>query len=176
MNGQRWVFLAASVLAAMGIVTPIVRADAGVRFDRRSENGTVDFGDWVHYTLTGTGCAGHDVVVRVDGPHGAATSAPSHASQACDGTVRVPSEADVRQPTVGWTSGAPVAITLLSGADSLPLRYERVEVERGTAAAGAPKTMTYDEIENKDPRTEPTDGAMSMSTGDVVDLGRVNLA
>jgi len=45
MKGRRWVLLGVSVIAGLGILAPIARA-AGVTFDQRIVNGTVDFGDW----------------------------------------------------------------------------------------------------------------------------------
>lgn len=170
MKSRRLAFVAASAIAALGVLAPVARA-GGVTFVRTAENGTVDFGDWVRYQLTGTGCAGHTVVVRVDGP--GATDAVSErnlASPSCDGVVRVPTEDVVRAKT-GWSAGAPVAIRLESGDQILPLRYQRVEVDQGTTATGGALTT----VPSVDGRQDPGDLAVPMSTGDIVKLGRVNL-
>ena len=171
MRGRRLVLLAASVVAGLGILAPIAHAD-GIAFDRKIENGTVDFGDWVSYTLTGTGCAGHAVKAVVVGPSGAAESATSPNPSSCAGTVRVPTEDVVRQKT-GWTAGAPVSISLqtVDGGQSLDLRYQRVEVDQGTTPDGdTPAT-----VPSQDTRQGPSDMAVPMSTGDVVHLGKINL-
>jgi hypothetical protein len=82
--------------------------------------------------------------------------------------VQIPGEKQVR--AAGWAQGDAVDINVISLHSSVPLRYSRVEVDKGAGNGGSPQVVKSD-----DPRAGPRDHAMSMSTGDVVNIGRVDL-
>lgn len=169
----------ALVLLGVGVgvvVTPLALADPPARFTAPLPGGTVDFGDRVLYRLAGTGCATEAVRVEVLVPTANVPGIPSTpavdplAPGTCVGVVKIPSEADVRG--AGWDAGDPIAIDVVSQADRVALRYQRVEVDLGTPVAGAPVVVTPTVA---DPRGGAREKAMSMSTGDVVSIGPVDL-
>ena len=175
MRGRRAAFIAAGVLAALGLLAPIARAHGeGVELTAPAAFGTVDFGDTVEYRLKGVGCAGETVTLRVVTPGETLTSS-SNAVQlgegVCAGRVTVPDEAAVRG--AGWDSGQALPITLTSAHGQRELRYQRVEVDLGQVAAGAPVVQAASE---PDPRADGGDEVLSMSTGDVVSVGWVDLS
>jgi hypothetical protein len=86
----------------------------------------------------------------------------------CAGTVQVPTEQQVR--AAGWAWGDAISISVISLHSTIPLRYSKVEVDRGTPVKGSPVVVTA-----KDPRGGPRDKALKMTTGDVVDIGAVDL-
>jgi len=150
---------------------------AAAQFTAPLTHGTVDFGDRVLYRLTGATCAADAVTVEVSGAGRPVVSGPVSVPVAdplalgsCVGIATVPTEAQVR--TSGWDAGDPIAIDVVSTGDRVELRYQRVEVDEGTPAAGAPVAVTP---AVQDLRSGKRDGAMSMSTGDVVSIGRVDL-
>src|SRR3954470_15752633 len=129
--------------------------------------GPVDFGDQVEYRLQGDHCTDDRLRVAVTGAQRAAVrgrvSVPVpdllHVGT-CVGIVAVPSERAVRR--VGWDSGDPIDVALVSRHDRVPLRYERIELEYGHAAAGAPEVITP---AVRDTRGGKRDRAVQMSTG-----------
>ena len=138
--------------------------------------GVVDFGDRVPYRLAGPGCLEDAVRVVVTagvqhkvvrGSVSAPRSDP-YTDDGCGGVVTVPTEAQVQG--AGWRQGDPIDIAVVAGSSRVPLRYVRVEVDQGKAAAGQPTVVPA-----ADPRSPATDKAMLMSPGDAVDLGRVDL-
>jgi hypothetical protein len=140
--------------------------------------GPVDFGDQVEYRLRGGECTDDGVRVTVTGGgRPAVRGAVSRPVRdllhvgTCVGVVAVPSERAVRRS--GWDAGDPIAITVVSGHDRVPLRYERIELESGRSAAGAPQVVTPDV---RDPRGGQRDRAVQMTTGDVMALGQVDLS
>jgi hypothetical protein len=148
-------------------------AEAGAL--RSVEHGAVDFGDRVAYRIDGPSCeaasarivvtaAGNDVLGEVSQPRVDGVD-PS----GCTGAASVPSFVDVR--AAGWRQGDPIEISLASSdGETVPLRYARIEADGGTAVAGAPTV-----VDAADPDTGPWDKAMSMSQGDAVGIGRVDL-
>jgi polyvinyl alcohol dehydrogenase (cytochrome) len=168
--------LVAALLAVSG-VPQLARTLSGSVFAKPLDWGTVDFGDRVLYQLEGSGCVGEQVAVVVGGGGRAEAVGESSAAAAdplqpgaCVGIATVPDEAAVR--STGWDDGDPIEIRLESSDDAVTLRYQRVEVDLGQPAAGAPVSETPPVA---DPRGGANDEAMTMSTGDVVSLGRVDL-
>jgi hypothetical protein len=184
MNARRVTLLAASVVMGLGLLAPVARA-GGLRFLAPLSNGTVDFGDRVLYRLEGAGCNVAKVEIRVASPdHADAVGRPSHAARdplaqgSCLGIAEVPSEAAVR--ATGWDDGDRITIEVSAGDAKTPLRYQRVEVDHGTPAPGygnptLVRPHKLAEAGRLDPRTSDRDAVMSMSTGDVMSLGSVDL-
>jgi hypothetical protein len=169
----RWVaLLCASLVIALGALAPIARA-GGVRLVAPTAYGTVDFGDRVLYRLEGAGCIGRFVHVHVDagsgtdGPQSKAADDPLVAgTDRCVGTAQVPAEAQVR--AAGWDAGDHIGITVVSDDGSVPLRYQRVEVDRASHELPL--------IQSGDGRSGVRDQAVVMSMpGDSVALGPVDL-
>ena len=174
-RGTIWALVAA--LLAVSGVPQLARTLSGSVFAKPLDWGTVDFGDRVLYQLEGSGCIGEQVAVVVGGGGRAEAVGESSAAAAdplqpgaCVGIATVPVEAAVR--STGWDDGDAIEIRLESSDDAVTLRYQRVEVDLGEPAAGAPVSETPPVA---DPRGGANDEAMSMSTGDVVSLGRVDL-
>src|SRR5260221_4086582 len=165
---------AVTILSALA---PMARAAGGPQFRTPMSWGTVDFGDRVAYRLDGTGCERAQVMVRVGGGSRADAVGPTSravgdplAPGSCIGLVNVPSEAAVR--ATGWDAGDPITVRIVTDHDEVPLRYQRIDVDRGTAAAGSPTAV---KPAVHDPRAGARDAAMSMSSGDRGSLGRVDL-
>lgn len=137
--------------------------------------GVVDFSDTLRFAVEGAGCSGVEVGVRltsgrhvVTGPK--TTAAPDRRTGGrCAGSVVVPDEPSLRR--LGWRPGQPVDAALVSTRGSLPLRFQRFELERGTVAAGRPQ-----QVPAADPDTQATDRGLRISTGDAIDLGRVDVS
>jgi hypothetical protein len=151
------------VLVAGVMVLPAAADSNGLH---AASFGVVDFGDAVDFRFGGGGCAGERVHVEV-AVGGHVVQGPAAAG--CAGVARVPSFDAVR--ATGWRQGDPIAVQLRSHKHLVPLRYQRVELDRAAVAAGAPTVVK----EGDDPDTGPHDAVLAMSTGDVVDLGRVNV-
>jgi len=131
--------------------------------------GVVDLGDTVAYAVGGSRCADRSVRIEAKVARRVVAGPRSWAgSESCTGKARVPSFAALR--AVGWRQGDALELALVSGRDRVPLRYQRLEVDRSVVAAGTPTTVPGD-----DPDTGPRDAVVAVSTGDVVDLGRANL-
>jgi hypothetical protein len=127
--------------------------------------GVVDFGDGVSFTVSGPSCRSVATHVRL---RAAGAEVSGHVVRGCEGAARVPTFEQVR--ALGWQQGDPISVALVAGDKQVELRYQRVEVDRATPAAGAPKITA-----GTDPDTGPHDLIMAMATGDAVDLGRVNV-
>jgi hypothetical protein len=177
MHRNLRVILTVVPLTVIGLLAPVAGASGGPRFTAPLSWGSVDFGDRVLYRLAGSGCVGTPVRVHVGGggrpdavgPVSTAAADPLSAGT-CVGIAQVPSEAQVR--ATRWAPGDPLTVRVVSPADSVSLRYQRIEVDQGTPASGKPTAVTPPV---RDPRAGPGDKAMSMSTGDVVSIGRVDL-
>jgi len=133
--------------------------------------GAVDFGDQVAYRVAGTDCEATrpQIVVTAAGSDITGPASLPHADgEGCAGTSTVPSWSDVR--ATGWRQGDPISIALKTGDESVPLRYFRIEADQGKVAAGAPVTGPAGDQDTGD-----RDKALTMSTGDAVNLGRVDL-
>jgi hypothetical protein len=173
----RWVYAVAAAVAVA--VTPVAFASADhSRLVSPGSWGPVDFGDQVAYTLQGEQCTADRVHVEVSGAKRPTADGPASYPVAdllhpgtCVGYVDVPSERAVRR--TGWDAGDPIDIAVVSHDDRVPLRYQRIELEHGKAAAGAPKVV---KPAVRDPRGGKRDQAMEMSSGDVVSIGRVDLS
>lgn len=138
--------------------------------------GVVDLGDRVAYRVSGADCEATRVHVRViagdpsqtlEGP-GSQPLPDGIDPSGCTGAATVPSFADVRAS--GWRQGDPIAIELMSDAQSVPLRYFRAEADRMATAAGAPTVGAAD-----DPDSGPWDTAITLASGDAINAGRVNV-
>lgn len=171
--------VAASVAVAL-VAGPLALAGSAgtAHFTSPGSFGAVDFGDRVLYRLQGAACVRDAVHVAVTGTGRrtvrAAASRPARDPLdrgSCVGIVTVPSEGAVRR--AGWDAGDPLEIVLVSKHDRHPLRYQRVEVEYGRRVAGAPQVMPATVA---DPRAGKRDRVLQMTTGDIVSLGRVDLA
>ena len=164
------------LLAAVCVVgaAPLARA-ASSSFVTPGSGGVVDFGDRVGYRLTGAGCSQELVRIAVRtsrttyGPASTPLPDPLHPGS-CVGVAGVPSERAVRAS--GWDAGDKLAIELVSRRDSVPLQYQRLELEHAKVAAGSPHVVTP---EIKDPRAGKRDRAVEMATGDVMSLGHVDM-
>ena len=136
--------------------------------------GVVDFGDRVAYELAGSDCLNDRVRVEVVAGRGTANGTVSRPlvdpllPGNCAGVLRVPAEPAVQ--TTGWQQGDPITISVVAQHSRVQLRFVRVEVDHGKPAAGHPTTVAAN-----DPRSPKTDRAVSMSSGDSVDIGRVDL-
>src|SRR4051794_35079273 len=173
----RWMFAVAVAVAVT--VTPVAFASPDrSRLVFPGSWGPVDFGDQVAYALQGQYCSLHGVHVEVAGGNRPTASGPVsypvvdllHPGT-CVGYVEVPTERAVRR--TGWDSGDPIGISVVSHDDQVPLRYQRIELEQGKVAAGAPKVV---KPAVRDPRGGKRDRAMEMNSGDVVSIGRVDLS
>src|SRR4051794_3231114 len=142
----RWrgrpVLVVAVALALTATPAAFALSDGHSRIVTPGSWGPIDFGDQVEYRLQGDHCTGDRVRIVVSGADRAAVqgrvSAPVrdllHVGT-CVGIVAVPAERAVRRS--GWDSGDPIDVALVSRHDRVPLRYERIELESGRAAAGA---------------------------------------
>ena len=136
--------------------------------------GVVDFGDRVAYELSGAGCLRDQVRVDVTAGHRVASGAVSSPlvdplrPGNCAGVVLVPGQLTVEK--TGWRQGDPIAISVVARHSQVQLRYLRVEVAQGKPAAGNPTLLPA-----HDPRSPATDRAVEMSSGDTMDIGRVDL-
>lgn len=168
--------LLAIVLVAIALASGNTAAAEGRAHLVGPKWGVVDFADRVAFRLTGAGCAGTEVAVRVTaGPAGKvvrgkpakAVRDPLDPSE-CVGAVTVPSDPEVRK--TGWLQGDPIRIDMVSSAGTVPLRFQRFEADHAKVAAGNPTVVAAG-----DAYTPRRDRAVSMTTGDALDLGRVNL-
>ena len=174
------VVLVALTAAGFKALSPLAQASDPSRLVAPAANGPVDFGDRVAYRLAGTTCDGDKarVVVRagaagdeVLGTQSTARPDPLAESGGCAGVVVVPAEGTVRKAT-GWDQGDPITVSVVSGTSEVALRYERVEIGLGKAVAGTP---TFAAPKPADPRGGRREKAVQMSSGDAVDIGRVDL-
>ena len=165
------------LLAAVTSTVLVQQASAApARLVQPLDWGTVDFGDQMSYRLEGPRCFRDRVVVQVRGGSRGAAVGPVSKPMAdpleggCVGKVTVPSEKAVRK--TGWDAGDLLDIRIVSRHDDARLVPHRLEVEHGKHVVGAPIA----EIPPvRDPRGGAKDKALSMSTGDVVSLGRIDL-
>ena len=167
----------AALLLSAGLVVvsaPLVLASSPA-FVTPGSGGVVDLGDRVAYRLTGPGCT-HDLVrataVTTRRVEGAASRPAVDPLQpdTCVGVATVPTERAVR--ATGWDAGDALSLALTSRGATVPLVYQRLELEQAKPVAGAPKVVTP---AIKDPRGGKRDKAVEMSTGDVVSLGHVDM-
>jgi hypothetical protein len=173
--------IAIAVVVALSATSAAVASTSGgsrhARLVSPQSWGPVDFGDQVAYRLRGDRCTDDTVRVVISATgHATVRGAASRPvrdplTADCVGVSTVPSERAVRR--TGWDAGDPIAVTVVSDGDRVPLRYSRIELEHGRIAAGAPRMVTP---QVRDPRGGKRDRAAEMSTGDVVGIGRVDLS
>lgn len=138
--------------------------------------GVLDFGDRIAYRVSGSGCEEARVHVRVVAGATSALVAGADSRplrdgvdpSGCVGTATVPSFQEVR--AAGWRQGDPIALDLVSGDQTVPLHYVRLEADLMTAAAGAPAVAAAG-----DPDTGAWDRAITMTGGDAIHIGRVDV-
>jgi hypothetical protein len=154
----------ALLLAGAGLAASTLPASAAAPVLRGpSAHGVVKLGDRVVAELTGR-CGSARTLVRarvgqrtVDGP----------VASGCAPVVTVPSAAALSR--VGWVEGDPLRLSVVSGASSVPLTYARLEPAGAAVVSGAPAVVA----KVSDPLGGRT--GLAMSTGDVIDLGAVDL-
>ena len=159
-------------LLAVLALAPATPASAGTLTSTRF--GAVDFGDRIAYRVSGADCksARPQVVVTlaggtVGGP-GSRPRVDGVDPSGCTGAASVPSFSEVR--AAGWRQGESIEIALRAGNQAVPLRYFRIEADQGRIAAGAPTVGP-----SGDQDTGDWDDALTMSGGDSVSLGRVDV-
>ena len=186
-----------TLLALLAVTVLAPAAPAAESTLSTSRYGAVDFGDRIAYRIAGASCerSRARVVVTVAGKTvlGPASTPRLDAvdGSGCRGAANVPSFKAVTD--AGWRQGAPIAIELQaveaarkksrarrkktrrrtvrsSVTESVPLRFFRIEADLGKVAAGAPVLGPA-----QDQDTGEGDKSLTMSHGDSVSLGRVNL-
>ena len=169
MRIHRGAIAVGSLVALLHVVSP-ANAEPALR---GRAHGVVDFGDAVEFAVDGAACESTVVRVRavvadavVEGP--AALIGSGTGSGSCAGIARVPTFDEMR--AAGWEQGESIELALVAGDQSMPLRYQRIEVDQAETAAGSPQVVV-----GTDPDTGPGDSVLAMATGDAVDLGRVDV-
>ena len=136
--------------------------------------GAVDFGDQVAYRVDGLDCEGAAprVVVTAGGQEVQGPASQPRVDgvdpTGCTGAATVPSFKAVS--ATGWRQGDALGIELRDGDQRVPLRYFRIEADHGQVAAGAPVLGPAGDQDTAD-----NDKALTMSQGDSVGLGRVDV-
>lgn len=164
--------LLAPLVLVAALLTPAAAAHATTLTS--TAYGALDFGDGVAYRVTGAHCESASVDVHVvAGPSGRELDGPSSKPLrsprgGCDGIARVPTWRQVS--ATGWQQGDSLSLDLQSKTGSVPLRFAQIQVADEPVAAGSPQSVAAD-----DPDYASSTRALTMSTGDAVALGRVDL-
>jgi hypothetical protein len=167
---MRRTLISAALLSAA--LAPAASADTGTLSS--TAYGAVDFGDTIAYRVTGAGCESirPQVVITLDDAQVTGVKSQPRVDgvdpSGCTGAATVPSWNDVR--AAGYEPGDQIEIDVRAGDQRVPLRYFRIEADRGEIAAGAPTIGPADDQDTGD-----NDSALTMSKGDSVSLGRVDL-
>ncbi|MFN2540319.1 MAG: family 16 glycoside hydrolase [Mycobacteriales bacterium] len=154
------------MIALVAAVAPVRAAStaAPVAFSSPAAFGAVELGREVAFSLRGAGCAASRTHAQVRFGDQVVIG---RTVRGCSGTVVLPSTAAVLAK--GWREGTRLEIELVSGARRVPLRHKHLEPDLGVPVSGTPTVVPADTD------TQGDANALAMTTGDVVDLGPVNL-